>query len=135
MIEQLTVDGNILDQSLGRLREKKIEKDGSEEDVGGVPRREATSPTLPSLAQRDFVIEYIYFNLRRVFYMEALTTRFGCAATTRVMLDWICFCAGFSMIPRFLRTSTFLIGTVAIIATVMTGTVGIIVQLSSTRAR
>ena len=63
------------------------------------------------------------------------TILFRCAAATCVMLAWTFCCAGFSLIPRLLRISTFLIGTVALTPTVITCTVGLTFQPSLSSSR
>ena len=77
----------------------------------------ATYPT-PVL----FVLIHLFCLAQSLLYWG--TILFRCAAATCAMLAWTFCCAGLSLIPRFSRTSTFLIGTVALTPTVITCTVG-----------
>jgi hypothetical protein len=82
----------------------------------------------------------VFFTLIHVFCLaQSLlywgTILFRCAAATCVMLAWTFCCAGFSLIPRLLRISTFLIGTVALTPTVITCTVGLTFQPSLSSSR
>ena len=88
----------------------------------------SVSPYVTCPTSVFFILIHLFYLAHSLLYWG--TILFRCVGATCAMLAWTFCCAGFSLIPRLLSTSTFLIGTVALTPTVITCTVGLTFQPS-----